>query len=83
VLSRNPLDFESHVSQIVHSSSTSLRTVRECEHNRNNVQHIQINQINLTDQMETMSTFPEYTIDEIKQLPSSDNVLSVVLNFVE
>jgi hypothetical protein len=45
--------------------------------------HIQINQINLTDQMETMSTFPEYTIDEIKQLPSSDNVLSVVLNFVE
>jgi hypothetical protein len=30
-----------------------------------------------------MSTFPEYTIDEIKQLQSSDNVLSVVLNFVE
>ena len=61
-LSRNPLDFESHVSQIVHS--TSLRTVRECEHNRNNVQHIQINQIHLTDQIETVSTFPEYTIDQ-------------------
>ncbi|CAG2229999.1 unnamed protein product [Mytilus edulis] len=30
-----------------------------------------------------MSTFPEYTADEIKQLQSSDNVLSVVLNFVE
>jgi hypothetical protein len=30
-----------------------------------------------------MSTFPEYTIDEIKQLQSSDNVLSVVLKFVE
>jgi hypothetical protein len=81
VLSRNPLNFESHVSQIVHS--TSLRTVRECEHNRNNVQHIQINHINLTDEIETMSTFPEYTIDEIKQLQSSDNVLSAVLNFVE
>jgi hypothetical protein len=37
----------------------------------------------LTDQIETMSTFPEYTIDEIKQLQSSDNVLSVVLKFVE
>jgi hypothetical protein len=36
-----------------------------CEHNRNNVQHIQINQINLTDQIETMSTLPEYTIDEM------------------
>jgi hypothetical protein len=81
VLSRNPLNFESHVRQIVHS--TSLRMVRECEHNRNNVQHIQINQINLTDQIETMSTLPEYTIDEIKQLQSSDNVLSVDLNFVE
>jgi hypothetical protein len=57
--------------------------VRECEHNRNNVQQIQINQINLTDQIETMSTLPEYTIDEIKQLQSSDNVLSVDLNFVE
>ncbi|CAC5380194.1 unnamed protein product [Mytilus coruscus] len=30
-----------------------------------------------------MSTFPEYTADKIKQLQSSDNVLSVVLNFVE
>jgi hypothetical protein len=30
-----------------------------------------------------MSTLPEYTIDEIKQLQSSDNVLSVDLNFVE
>jgi 4-hydroxy-3-methylbut-2-enyl diphosphate reductase IspH len=28
-------------------------------------------------------TFPEYTIDEIKQLQSSDNVLSAILNFVE
>jgi hypothetical protein len=55
VLSRKPLNFESHVSSIVHS--TSLRTVWECEHNRNNVQHTQINQINLTDQIKTMSTF--------------------------
>ncbi|CAG2186291.1 unnamed protein product [Mytilus edulis] len=75
----NALDVETNIRQIVQSSS--LNKLRECKNN--NVQHMQINQINLTDQIETMSTFPEYTADEIKQLQSSDNVLSVVLNFVE
>ncbi|CAC5409555.1 unnamed protein product [Mytilus coruscus] len=81
VLSRNSLDVESNIRQIVQSSS--LNKLRECGNNRNNVQHIHINQINLTDQIETMSIFPEYTTDEIRQLQSSENVLSVVLNFVE